>query len=213
MNQLKKIVVVLVATLILAGCNSSTERTNRLITLLQDNVTAIVNDITEIQLAENNLQAEFDTTLSSGSDDFSGFLNEDSPIQQNIQRRKEHLSKLDEHKNDLLSLIDEVENQKDKTPLPTEQVNSHADQLKGLAEGLNVYINDYLENIDTESIIYKSLANPETNYESFFSVFDRVNVLHTTNNINLEQILGYFEPINAQLINFKVYLANLQENN
>ncbi|XJS11614.1 YkyA family protein [Aerococcaceae bacterium WGS1372] len=213
MKQLNKIVVVLVVSLILTGCNNAVERTNRLITLLQENITAIVNELTEIQLAENNLQAEFETTLDSGSDDFSGFMSNDSPIQQNIQRRKDHLSKLDEHRNDLLSLIEEVENQSAKTPLPVEQVNSHISQLNGLAEELSIYIIDYSANMDTESIIYKSLANPETDYTSFFSVFDRVAVLQTTNNINLERILGFFEPINTQLINFKVYLANLQENN
>lgn len=213
MKQLKNIVVVLIASLVLTACNNSVERTDRLVTMLQENVTALVNELTEIQLAENNLQAEFETTIASGSDDFSAFSSSDAPIQQNIQRRKEHLNKLDEHRTDLLSLIEEVDNQIDNSPLPMDQMTSQIAQLNGLTEELSIYINDYLANLDTESIIYQSLANPETNYETFFSVFDRVAVLHTTNNINLERILGYFEPINAQLINFKVYLANLQEGN
>lgn len=213
MKQLNKMVIVLVATLFIAGCNNAVERSNRLITLIQENVTALVNELTEIQLAENNIQAEFETTISSGSDDFSAFSSDDSPIQLNIQRRKEHLTKLGELNTELVELIEEVENQSNNTPLPIDQMNSQIGLLKGLSEELTTYITDYQANIETESIIYKALANPETNYETFFTVFDRVSTLHTTNNINLERILGYFEPINAQLINFKVYLANLQEGN
>lgn len=213
MKHLNKFVILLFTTLFIAGCNNSVERTDRTVSLVQENVTSIVNELTEIQLAEGNIQAEFENTIANASDDLSYFANNDSPIQQNIQRRQEHLTKLEEVRSELDTLIEEFSNQVDKSPLPADQVTNQITQLQGLSQEITTYITDYRDTIETESIVYKSIANPETDYTSFFAVFDSVSKLHTTNKINLERILGYFEPINAQLINFKVYLANLQESN
>lgn len=213
MKHLNKIVILLITTLFIAGCDNSVERADKTVSLVQENVTSIVNELTEIQLAEGNLQAEFESTIANAEDDLTYFASDDSPIQQNIQRRKEHLTKLEEVRGELDTMIEEFSNQADNSPLPTEQVTNQITQLQKLSQEIVTYISDYRENIETESIVYKSIANPETDYSSFFAVFDSVSKLHTTNQINLERILGYFEPINAQLINFKVYLANLQESN
>lgn len=211
MKQLNKFVLLIMATLFIAGCNNSVERADRTVSLIQDNVTLIINELTEIQLAESNIQAEFESTIANAGDDLSYFMNDEAPILQNIVRRTEHLTKLEEARSDLDTLSEEFSKQAENSPLPTEQVNNQVSQLQSLSQDVTTYIADYTTNLDTEAMIYKSIANPETDYASFFAVFDRVSVLHTTNNINLERILGYFEPINAQLINFKVYLANLQE--
>ena len=213
MKHLNKIVILLITTLFIAGCDNSVERADKTVSLVQENVTSIVNELTEIQLAEGNLQAEFESTIANAGDDLTYFASDDSPIQQNIQRRKEHLTKLEEVRGELDTMIEEFSNQTDNSPLPTEQVTNQITQLQELSQEIVTYISDYRDTIETESIVYKSIANPETDYSSFFAVFDSVSKLHTTNQINLERILGYFEPINAQLINFKVYLANLQESN
>ena len=93
MKHLNKSIILLFTTLFIAGCNNSVERTDRTVSLVQENVTSIVNELTEIQLAEGNIQAEFENTIANASDDLSYFANNDSPIQQNIQRRQQHLTK------------------------------------------------------------------------------------------------------------------------
>ena len=187
MKHLNKIVILLISTLFIAGCDNSLERADKTVSLVQEKVTSIVNELTEIQLAEGNLQAEFESTIANAGDDLTYFASDDSPIQQNIQRRKEHLTKLEEVRGELDTMIEEFSNQVDNSPLPTEQVTNQITQLQELSQEIVTYISDYRENIETESIVYKSIANPETDYSSFFAVFDRVSQLHTTNQINLER--------------------------
>lgn len=212
MKQTIRLLVLSLSILLLSACNSTIDRTDRTVTLVQENVTQIVNELTEIQLIESNLQAEFESTLNS-SEDLSVFNENDTPLMQNINRRIEHLDLLTEHQLTLIELADELANQRDNTPLAADQVDNHVILLSDLASSLTIYIEDYRNNLEMEKIIYKSIANPETDYTSFFAVFDRVDVLHTTNFINLEKVLTYFEPINAQLVNFKVFLANIKEGN
>lgn len=211
MKHTIRILVLSFSIILLSACNNAIERTDRTITLIQENVTQIVNELTEIQHIESNLQAEFESTLNS-SDDLSIFNDKDTPIMQNIDRRIEHLDLLVEEQATLVELAEELTNQRENTPLPVDQLDNHILLLNDLASSLTTYIEDYRNNLETERIIYKSIANPETDYSSFFAVFDSVDVLHTTNFINLEKVLTNFEPINAQLVNFKVYIANLKEN-
>lgn len=211
MKHTIRILVLSFSIILLSACNNAIERTDRTITLIQENVTQIVNELTEIQHIESNLQAEFESTLNS-SDNLSIFNDKDTPIMQNIDRRIEHLDLLVEEQATLVELAEELTNQRENTLLPVDQLDNHILLLNDLASSLTTYIEDYRNNLETERIIYKSIANPETDYSSFFAVFDSVDVLHTTNFINLEKVLTNFEPINAQLVNFKVYIANLKEN-
>lgn len=212
MKRSVKIFLIFFSTVLLAACNNTIERTDRTVTLIQENVTSIVNELTEIQLIENNLQGEFEATLNS-SDSLEVFAQEDTSIMSNINARSEHLDLLEEQRQQLNDLAAEFDNQISSSPLPEQEMLNQIALLNELSEALSIYLTDYKQNLETERVIYQSIANPETNYESFFAVFNRVSVLHTTNNINLENALGYFEPINAQLVNFKVYLANLKESN
>src|SRR5699024_12598264 len=55
--------------------------------------------------------AEFESTIANAGDDLTYFASDDSPIQQNIQRRKEHLTKLEEVRGELDTMIEEFSNQ------------------------------------------------------------------------------------------------------
>ena len=84
-------------------------------------------------------------------------------------------------------------------------------ELEPLTANLKVYLKDYQDSLQPEKQTYQAVANPNNDYTTFFKVFDNVNILNKTNQINLEKVLGYFEPINAKLIDFKVYLTNLKK--
>lgn len=205
-----KLLFLSIILIFLTACDNSVERSDRTVTLIQENITAIVNELTEIQLNEGNVQQDFETTLNKG-DGLEQFDNEENEIYVNINNRKEHLSNLDEYREEMVTLIEEISTQADSGPLPADQVNRQAELLGQLNEVLVTYIQDYEANIETERIIYRSVANPEMNIDTFYDVFDSVQVLAKNNQMNLESVLGYFEPINTQLVNFKVYLANLSE--
>src|SRR5690625_6795668 len=92
MKHLNKIVILLITTLFIAGCDNSLERADKTVSLVQENVTSIVNELTEIQLAEGNLQAEFESTIANAGDDLTYFASDYLTIQTNILHCKDHLT-------------------------------------------------------------------------------------------------------------------------
>ncbi|MGO4927565.1 YkyA family protein [Fundicoccus sp. Sow4_D5] len=197
------------SVILLAACDNSLQRADRAIGLIQENVTQIVNELNEVQVLENNLQSDFETMLQS-SEDLGIFNASDSLVQINIQNRKDHLTSITESISKLNELIAELENVKKSDAIPTAQIDQVITHLKDLSTDLNVYITDYHDNLTEESITFKSIANPETDYNTFFGVFDNVNTLSTENHINLDKILVHFEPLTSLLINLKVFLVDAQ---
>lgn len=197
------------SVILLVACDNSLKRADRAIGLIQENVTQIVNELNEVQVLENNLQSEFETMLQS-SEDLTIFHVNDSLVQVNIDNRKEHLESILESIKQLDELISELENLKSSDTIPTTQIDQVITYLNDLSTDLNTYIIDYQENLVEEEITFKSIANPETDYRSFFGVFDNINTLATENNINLDKILVHFEPLTSLLINLKVFLVDAQ---
>ena len=197
------------SVILLVACDNSLKRADRAIGLIQENVTQIVNELNEVQVLENNLQSEFETMLQS-SEDLTIFHANDSRVQVNIDNRKEHLESILESIKQLDELISELENLKSSDTIPTTQMDQVITYLNDLSTDLNTYIIDYQENLVEEEITFKSIANPETDYRSFFGVFDNINTLATENNINLDKILVHFEPLTSLLINLKVFLVDAQ---
>lgn len=197
------------SVILLVACDNSLKRADRAIGLIQENVTQIVNELNEVQVLENNLQSEFETMLQS-SEDLTIFHANDSLVQVNIDNRKEHLESILESIKQLDELISELENLKSSDTIPTTQIDQVITYLNDLSTDLNTYIIDYQENLVEEEITFKSIANPETDYRSFFGVFDNINILATENNINLDKILVHFEPLTSLLINLKVFLVDAQ---
>ncbi|MRI84799.1 YkyA family protein [Fundicoccus ignavus] len=197
------------SVILLVACDNSLKRADRAIGLIQENVTQIVNELNEVQVLENNLQSEFETMLQS-SEDLTIFHANDSLVQVNIDNRKEHLESILESIKQLDELISELENLKSSDTIPTTQIDQVITYLNDLSTDLNTYIIDYQENLVEEEITFKSIANPETDYRSFFGVFDNINTLATENNINLDKILVHFEPLTSLLINLKVFLVDAQ---
>lgn len=197
------------SVILLVACDNSLKRADRAIGLIQENVTQIVNELNEVQVLENNLQSEFETMLQS-SEDLTIFHANDSLVQVNIDNRKEHLESILESIKQLDELISELENLKSSDTIPTTQIDQVITYLNDLSTDLNTYIIDYQENLVEEEITFKSIANPETDYRSFFGVFDNINTLATENSINLDKILVHFEPLTSLLINLKVFLVDAQ---
>lgn len=213
MKKIMQSFILLFATVfVLAACDNSLERATRTVGLMQDDMTKIVNQLSEIQTLENNLQADFDNTLA-GTEDLTVFLNEESPVLVNLSQRHAHLNTLDDTKNSLVELSDELISLNKNAALPIDQFNALHQEVATLANSLSVYITDYKKGLELETTSFKSIANPNADYTNFFGVMNNVNQLAVTNNINLDAALPAFEPINTQLINLKVSLVNMAKNN
>ncbi|MCW6659841.1 YkyA family protein [Aerococcaceae bacterium NML191292] len=211
MKKITQFIALIMVTFVLAACNNSLERATRTVGLMQEDMSKIVNQLSEIQMLESNLQSDFDNTLA-GTDDLNVFLKEDSPVSLNLSKRKEHLTTLKDTMNSLVELADELIALNKNTHLPVEQFTALHHEVKTLESALTVYITDYQNGLAQESISFKSIANPDADYANFFGVMSNVNQLAVTNNINLDKVLPSFEPINSQLINVKVTLVNMADN-
>lgn len=195
----------------LVACDHSLKRLDRTLDLVQENVTAIVNNLGQIQSAEGKIQESFEATLKM-NEDLSSFNNPEAPIFVNLSQRRDQIEQLSKQGEELTKLMSELDHQRKDLKESKEEVDKLYDQLSRLSGDLNKYLEDYKNNLALESETYKSIAAGSVDYSNFFSVFDNVNKLYTFNQMNLEKVIQQFEPINAHLINFKVYITNLQEN-
>lgn len=210
MKKTIQLFLLVFSVILLTACDNSIERSDRAIGLVQENVTIVVNELNEIQVLENNLQLDFEAMLEN-PDDLSVFNLEDSQVQVNIQNRKARLTSIADTVTKLSELVQELEHVRDSDAVPTEQFNQAIQSIETLTTDLSVYVDHYLENLTEESETFKSIANPETDYNTFFGVFDNVNALAVENNINLDKLLVHFEPLNSLLVNLKVFLVNAQQ--
>ncbi|MBG9982710.1 YkyA family protein [Aerococcaceae bacterium DSM 111020] len=210
MKKLIKSLSLFLVMLLIVGCSQSVERSDRTITLIQDNMTNVINVISEIQFNEQELQQQFESMINS-EQELQAFANEEASIYQNIQTRQELMKKLDEHRNTLADLRDEIKVQAERNELPSDQVQQVDQLMEGFVNHLEVYTTDYQANLTTEKQLYQSMANPDLDYTQFFNLFDKISVLTTNNQMNLEKVIELVEPINTILINLKVHLANIQE--
>lgn len=203
-----KIIISLSLALMLAGCANSLERAKRTVGLIQDNVTLLIGNISEIQNREFDLQKDFEATIQL-KEDLSGFGMEDNPLHQNINNRRELLNEMEESRQQLLQLCEDLEEIPAHDQLPKDQIQRVIEYTRNLCENTDHYIANYLENLKTEDVTYKSVNSKSIDHERFFKVFSNVNMLYTENNMNLDKILNYFESLNTLLVNLKVYLVNL----
>ncbi len=211
MKKIFKISIIIGILLLTTACDNTVKRAERTTSLLQENITMVVNELSEIQLLESYVQEDFEATLNA-SKDLSVFKSENSEILQNVAKRQEHLNKLSEIISELEELNKELNTLKEtKDNQINQQVLEIQNLLTPLIKDLTTYTNDYNSNITLESQTYQSISNPKTDYHSFSKVFSNVETLDKTNKMNLDALLKYFESINAKLIDFKVYLTNLTQ--
>ena len=59
MKRIKYLLILICSCLFLAACDNSLARVDRAVGLIQEDTTGIINDLTEIQTQEKNLQAAF----------------------------------------------------------------------------------------------------------------------------------------------------------
>ena len=182
---------------------------DRAVGLIQEDTTGIINDLTEIQTQEKNLQAAFETDLSQNN--LALFNSNDSQVEKNIQERKSHLESINKKRTHLQEMLKELTQGTDNKNLPTDKFQDINSAINQLDQDLATYVNDYTANLALESQSFKSIANPESNYQSFFDVLKNVNTLSTTNLMNLDKVLPHFEKLNANLVNLKVDLVKLKE--
>ena len=154
--------------------------------------------------------SQFEEMINS-EQELQAFQNEEANIYTNINQRSEYLTQLEENRTNLVDLREEINAQSERDELPSDQVTQVDQNLEQLVGHLETYINDYQTNLEIEQQLYESLANPDLDYTQFFSLFDQISIITTNNQMNLEKVIQYVEPINTVLINIKVHLANLQE--
>ena len=209
MKRFKYLLILLCSCLFLVACDNSLTRVDRAVGLIQEDTTAILNDLTEIQTQEKNLQAAFETDL--GQNDLALFNKNDSQVEKNIQERKSRIDDINKKRTHLQEMLKELSQGTDNKNLPTDKFQDISTAINQLDQDLATYVTDYAANLALESQSFKSIANPESSYQSFFDVLKNVNTLSTTNLMNLDKVLPHFEKLNANLVNLKVELVKLKE--
>ena len=119
MKRFKYLLILLCSCLFLVACDNSLTRVDRAVGLIQEDTTAILNDLTEIQTQEKNLQAAFETDL--GQNDLALFNKNDSQVEKNIQERKSRIDDINKKRTHLQEMLKELSQGTDNKNLPTDK--------------------------------------------------------------------------------------------
>ncbi|HFI0463854.1 TPA: YkyA family protein [Streptococcus suis] len=212
MKKLKPILLIIVSCVLLAACDNSLERANNAVSLMQDKVGQIVNGLYQIQDLENLLQEHFESDLTNAGDDLTYFTKDEALVIQNVDQRKLALETIEKALEELEGLKPELARIKEGSTLPTSDFGQINSMIDNLAIDLKTYLADYQTNLELERQTYQSIGNPETNYETFFQVFDNINILSETNLYNLDLVLKNFEPLNRLLVDTKIKIVTIIDN-
>ena len=87
-------------------------------------------------------------------------------------------------------MLKELSQGTDDKNLPTDKFQDISTAINQLDQDLATYVTDYTANLALESQSFKSIANPESNYQSFFDVLKNVNTLSTTSETGAKFGLG-----------------------
>lgn len=139
------------------------------------------------------------------------FNSDDILVIKNANSRLEHLKLIQESINQLKELGPELLNHKSNTHLPGADFEQLVQMIDEMQIDLLTYIDDYISNLALEKQTFKAIGNPNTNYQTFATVFENINKLSETNLYNLDILLKHFEPINRLLIDTKVKVVTLME--
>ena len=208
MNKIKPLILLICVCFFLTACDKSLDRAERTIGLVQDDVTTILNALNEIQNQEKTLQSDFEQDLAQNNLEL--FNSSDSKVETNIKARQAQIDEINKKRQHLTEMQKELGQLKDKNELPTALLQQIYDRLATFEQDIATYTTEYSSNLALESNSFKSIANPESNYTSFFNVLKNINTLSVNNYINLDKVLPHFEQLNATLVNVKVDLVNQQ---
>lgn len=210
MKKITYVSFLLLMTFLLIGCNKSLPRAERIIGLMQEEMTTLVAQLNELQTLEDELQQDFEKTLNE-DDSLELFSDSNSRVQQNVYLRKGTIKQLQQSLDTILSLESELLALKNKRSIPENVLDAIHQEVNEMDEAMALFLSDYMNNLELEEKTFSSLASPESNFESFFKVIEDINILSTTNQINLDQAITHFEPLNTTLVNAKVELIHSLE--
>lgn len=198
-----------IITLFLVGCVNAFQKADHMIGLMQNDTTAIIGQLNRIQTFENQMQTDFESTIEK-DESLQYFKDDQNPIMTNIAQREECLEMIEDSLQDLIDLLDELALFKLDSDHHVQTLEDIDQQVADLNDDLVVYVNDYKDNLNIERASFKAISHPDTHYDRFFEVIHNVNTVSTTNSINLDQVLGHFEGLNSNLVNFKVSILDAQ---
>ncbi|MGX7349362.1 YkyA family protein [Dolosicoccus paucivorans] len=210
MKKITYVSFLLFITIFLVGCSKSLPRAERIIGLMQEEMTSLVAQLNELQALEDELQQDFESTLDQDHS-LELFADTDSPIQQNVFLRKDTINQLRQTLDTILSLENELLDLKDKKNIPEDVLNTIHQEVNAMDEAMDIFLKDYMDNLSLEEKAFASVASDDSNFGSFFKVIEDINTLSTTNEINLDRAITHFEPLNTTLVNAKVELIHSLE--
>lgn len=210
MKRIQQFVLVIISCLILVGCDNSLARADRTVGLIQEDITGILNALSEIQNTEAALQGNFETVLATNN--LQTFNDPENDVQKNILHRQSKIDDINKHRKNLAEMLKELTPLVTHEQLPGDQMQQIIQFIQNLETELTIYVTDYAANLELESTSFKAIANPDYDYKAFFQAQKNINTLSETNLMNLDRLLPHFEPLRAALTNLKVDLVKRIEN-
>lgn len=187
----------LASGVVLAGCSSGIEKTQKSVDELADSKEAIIVSLNNIQQKEMEIQKQFDEALTA-DEELATFSDGSAPVFENISARQEevanleeNLSKMKDHVTDLSKL--EVEE------VPTDKMKKMLDTAQTFIEQVEGYLPTYTEQLQAEEEIFASFGAEDATFNTLYDGVNTLNKNGSDNLAKLEPLVGESEVFETQM--------------
>lgn len=179
MKNINKVLVLTSSTLLLGACTSySLDSIESSAQELDEDVSALVDELNTVFDAESNLHQTFEEDIQADPD-LGHFADESAGVFENIEARRSSLSTIEELTGNLSDHAEYLAGY-DGEELSAEETNALADQLAQLTEQLTSYIDHYTTSLDQQNDFFTSLGSDDADAETLVNGIESVNEEHST---------------------------------
>ncbi|MGP6147519.1 YkyA family protein [Jeotgalibaca sp. A122] len=173
----------LASGIVLAGCSSGVEKTQKSVDKLADSKEAIIVSLNTIQQKEMEIQKQFDEALTA-DEELATFSDGSAPVFKNISVRQEEVANLEENLSKMKGHVMDL-SKLEVEEVPAEKMQKMLDTAQTFINQVEAYLPAYTEQLQAEEEIFASFGAEDA---TFNTLYDGVNTLNKNGSDNLAKL-------------------------
>lgn len=192
----------LASGLVLAGCSSGIEKTQKSVDKLADSKEAIIVSLNNIQQKEMEIQTQFDEALTTDVE-LTSFKDGSAPVFENISVRQEEVANLEDNLSKMKDHVAKL-SKLEEEEIPGNEMKGMLDTAQIFIQQVEGYLPTYTQQLQAEEEIFTSFGADDA---TFNTLYDGVNTLNKNGSDNQAKL----EPLVEESEAFETHINLLTE--
>ncbi|MGP6139753.1 YkyA family protein [Jeotgalibaca sp. A127] len=187
----------LASGIVLAGCSSGVEKTQKSVDKLADSKEAIIVSLNTIQQKEMEIQKQFDEALTA-DEELATFSDGSAPVFKNISVRQEEVANLEENLSKMKGHVMDL-SKLEVEEVPAEKMQKMLDTAQTFINQVEAYLPAYTEQLQAEEEIFASFGAEDATFNTLYDGVNTLNKNGSDNLAKLEPLVGESEVFETQM--------------